>query len=128
MGANTDAASQLARARLWLDAHFGGITYGDELRIAPERNPLCEAPYHNQCAILTTTLSLADLHKTIKQAEAQLGRTAEDKARGIVRIDIDIIAYGQEIVKPQDLTTDYLHRCLASLPTEHTNFIKHIQT
>ena len=128
MGANTDAASQLARARLWLDAHFGGITYGAELRIAPERNPPREAPYPNRCDILTTTLSLADLHKTIKQVEAQLGRTAEDKAQGIVRIDIDIIAYGQEIVKPQDLTTDYLRRCLASLPTEHTNFITHIQT
>lgn len=37
-----------------------------------------------------------------EKIERDHGRTADDKARGIVKIDIDLLCYDGEVLKPQD--------------------------
>jgi 2-amino-4-hydroxy-6-hydroxymethyldihydropteridine diphosphokinase len=43
------------------------------------------------------------------------GRCAEDKEQGIVRLDIDILVYDHEILKPADLERDYVQEGLKAL-------------
>ena len=42
-----------------------------------------------------------------KSIEADLGRKQDDKANGIVRIDIDLAAAGDHLLKPEDCRREY---------------------
>lgn len=59
-----------------------------------------KAPFLNSAVIFSSELPPESLKATLKSFEAQLGRTADQKASGIVPIDLDIIVCNGKIVHP----------------------------
>ena len=51
---------------------------------------------------LATPLTASQVRECLKKIERDHGRTPDDKARGIVKIDIDLLCYDGEVLKPQD--------------------------
>lgn len=59
-------------------------------------------PYMNAVMTGTTNMSLDDLHQRTKQLELQAGRDAEARMRGEVYVDIDIVIWNREVIRPND--------------------------
>ena len=73
------------------------------------------SPFSNQLAKLQTDLSLNDVSHILKEIEIANGRLVEDKAQGIVKLDIDILLADSSAIKPDDLKRDYIIRGMESL-------------
>jgi 2-amino-4-hydroxy-6-hydroxymethyldihydropteridine diphosphokinase len=44
----------------------------------------------------------------LKQIERDNGRLPEDKAQGIVKLDIDLLKFDDYVLKPKDLEKDFV--------------------
>lgn len=75
-------------------------------------------PYFNRAASLYTSLNKELLIKTFKSIECRHGRTFSSKQNGIIPLDIDLLIYDNEIVKPTDLKKKYVQQALQSVPTD----------
>ncbi len=63
--------------------------------------------YWNAVATVWCNLSYERLNEAMKQREAYEGRTAEMRQRKLVPIDIDIVIYDGEILRPKDFEQDF---------------------
>lgn len=66
-------------------------------------------------AEISCELTYADLLLHTKQIEMQLGRAPEMKASGLVPIDIDIVFFDCEVMRPQDAASAYFRQGLGTL-------------
>ncbi len=69
-----------------------------------------DACYCNAVVTGATTLSADDLNVVLKRYERSCGRTADCKTRGTVPIDLDIVVFGDEVIRPDDIARDYFRR------------------
>lgn len=111
LGSNYEPAASLAFARLRLQVLCPGIRFAAEVRTAPIGMNLRFEPFLNQVAMFTTDAIDADAFRLrLKQIERQTGRAADDKAREIVRLDIDLLAIDDHILKPADWQRAYVRQ------------------
>ncbi len=69
----------------------------------------CGGPtqYDNAVVRGLTSRSREDLEKEAKRYESEQGRDARARAAGIVPIDIDVVVYDREIVRPKDFSSGF---------------------
>lgn len=65
-------------------------------------------PYHNCVALVDTSISYDKLKALFKDMEIKAGRNAKDKEQGLVIIDIDIVTWNNEVLKPADMERSYM--------------------
>ena len=92
LAANCDAEKNLPEARLCLEQILSFTHYTDALWTEPIGGKRKDY-YLNQLVMAETKLSFDELHSQLKAIEMKMGRTAEDRQEGIVRIDLDILAF-----------------------------------
>lgn len=63
--------------------------------------------YVNMVVEVTTDLPLQDIDLMCKEYELRQGRDAECRQTGDVPIDMDVVVYGTEIVRPRDFSRYY---------------------
>ncbi|MDO4320164.1 MAG: 2-amino-4-hydroxy-6-hydroxymethyldihydropteridine diphosphokinase [Bacteroidales bacterium] len=68
------------------------------------------APYTNLVAECDTTCTLEDMCDIITRLETEGGRTADSKATAVMPIDIDIVIWDGDILRPYDYTRPYFTR------------------
>ena len=68
--------------------------------------------YLNQLVYATTSLSVDELQSALKNIELCLGRTTEDRQKGIVRIDLDLLQYGDQRYHLRDWDRPYIKALL----------------
>lgn len=107
MGANTEATTALERARRALERWLPDIVFGRELVTEPCGEAYGARLFHNQGARFSTNLDRDELTRRLKALERQAGRTPADKAAGIVRLDIDLVWFDGERLKPNDWERPY---------------------
>ena len=71
--------------------------------------------YENLVTEMRTKLPYSALLALTKATEAALGRTPEMKDAGIVPIDIDIVYFDGEALRPADIATAYFKQGIASM-------------
>ena len=64
--------------------------------------------YMNQLVSLKTTLSDNELTVRFKELEKALGRTPKDKLTGRVIIDIDLVYFNNQLLKPFEAALPYV--------------------
>lgn len=69
----------------------------------------------NCVAVGTTEIDLDAVRCRLKAIERGLGRSPEEKAAGRISIDIDLLQWNDAVLKPVDLSRDYIISGLASL-------------
>lgn len=62
-----------------------------------------------------TDLEASTLCAMCKEQEAKCGRSPLSKQRGVVELDIDLVQYGNVILRPADLMRPYVQRGLQTL-------------
>lgn len=114
LGSNVDGIHHLRDAEQILERLFGPVCWGDIIETEPWGINLSDS-FFNRAAYLYTSLSTEELIGYFKQIERENGRTAESKALGIIPLDIDLLAYDNCILKPEDLKKEYVKKALSTL-------------
>lgn len=74
--------------------------------------------YLNAVARIRTTDTYEAFHARMKEIETQQGRTPLSKQTGIIPIDIDIVVWNDEVMRPRDLQHEYMQKGLRMLGIE----------
>ena len=114
MGCNLDRTAHMTLARRDLENHFPGIRFGTEMETEAIGSGFL-SPFSNQVALLHTSLSAQEVHTLLKQIERNHGRVPDDKAQGIVRMDIDLLTYDHVVLKPADMEKPYVQAGIEEL-------------
>ena len=107
IGTNYYRAAHMAYARKDLEKHFPNIRFSKEMETEAIGSRFL-SPFSNQVAILETTLSAEEVCTILKQIELDLGRLPTDKSYGVVKMDIDLLMYDDNVLKPQDLEREFV--------------------
>ena len=107
IGCNLDRTAHMTSARRDLENHFPGIRFGTEMETEAIGSGFL-SPFSNQVAIFETTLSAEEVRAIFKQIECDLGRLPTDKSYGVVKMDIDLLMYDDDILKPKDLEREFV--------------------
>lgn len=104
VGSNTsERASNVARAIDWLREEL------DECRVSSiyTTPDCCGGPtqYDNAVVHGLTSRSREELEECAKRYELASGRDAKARAAGIVSIDIDVVVYDRQIIRPKDFSS-----------------------
>ena len=107
LGSNLDAATRMSAARSVLLSHFPDICFSQEM-VTEAIGSGFLSPFHNQVARFTTPLDAESVRNLLKGIEQTQGRLPEDKAQGIVKLDIDLLKYNECVLKPKDLEREFV--------------------
>lgn len=114
IGTNEDRERHLALCHQLLEELFVDITYSKTSVTAPYGTSY-KKDFLNQLAVIYTDKSKEDVSTLLKSMEKKIGREKKDKEKGIVKIDIDIIIWNEEVLKPADISRSYIVDLLPSL-------------
>ena len=113
IGSNTFAKTNIDKAKRMLSFLFPDIVFSDPILSEPDDDKF-KYLFRNILASFETDLSKEEIIDKLKQTERAVGRTPKDKYRGKVVIDIDMIQFGDEVLRPQDLEKEYIQQLLAN--------------
>jgi 2-amino-4-hydroxy-6-hydroxymethyldihydropteridine diphosphokinase len=94
---------------------FPDIFFSEPILTEPEDDKYAYL-FRNVLAKVDTEMSQEEVIDKIKQTERAVGRTPRDKYLGKMVIDIDLLKYNDNILRPQDYERDYVQRLLPTLP------------
>ncbi len=114
LGSNLDSEMNISLANRLLCQYFQLITFSESVYTEPLDLPGSN-PFLNQVAIAYSPLYADDIRSIFKQIESQLGRNSGSKFSGKIPIDIDLLQWNDEILKPSDLKRDYISDALSAL-------------
>lgn len=99
------AAAMMARAEEWLRTHFADVRTSGiySTRALNGASP----DYLNLVARGNSELTPEEVIAAGKAFEAECGRTPQSKLRGSIELDIDVIAAGDDVLRPAELSRPY---------------------
>ena len=90
----------------WAKRHLIQSFGGQQRYSTPQRTEPVDFPgsqmFTNQVALIETSVSPTLIRSLLKDLECQFGRTPEDKAKGLVRIDLDLLCLDGQVLKVKD--------------------------
>lgn len=114
IGSNYNRKENLLLARRRLADLFPSIRFTTEQETKPLffRSP---ALFSNQVAQFFSDVEEEGVRKELKAIEQSAGRRPEDKKEEKVCLDIDLLAFDDRVLKPEDLKRDYIVKGLEEL-------------
>lgn len=106
LGSNTaDRHAMMHEAVAYLVGMLENVIVSEIYPTEPE----CEAkhPYLNAVVSGETDLGRDELSEAMKNYERRNGRTDEGKLRDIIPIDLDLVVYGEDVLRPDDFKREY---------------------
>jgi 2-amino-4-hydroxy-6-hydroxymethyldihydropteridine diphosphokinase len=114
IGSNEDSKMNLETSRRMLSEHFVEISFTGEMETEPYGKQY-QGLFLNQLAVAFTSLTLEDVNNITKMIEHRLGRLPQHKTEGVVKIDIDVFGWNNEIIRPEDYRRPYVQELLPQL-------------
>ena len=114
LGLNINYEKGIHIATRELEKHFPTIRWATPVWTEPINfcNPNL---FYNQVAELTTSLPLKEVRALCKSIEILCHRTPEAKAQGLIHMDIDILSFDEDILKPKDWALPYVQKGIQEL-------------
>ena len=107
LGANTDARFNLNRAKNILLSYFPTIQFTIDIENQPYGVNFKDW-FLNTLGYFESDLCKNELISLFKHIEKSMGRSDQDKDEGKVIIDIDLIRWNNEVLKPDDFKRSYV--------------------
>lgn len=114
LGSNEEAEKNMQFMCQRLIEKFPGILLSKAVYTEPV-DFFSEKHFLNRTAILETEMNVEQIKTYLKDIEKECGRTETDKAQGIIRADIDLVQYGDAILKPKDINRPDIHAGIIEL-------------
>lgn len=115
IGSNKDRERNLCACRQMLDRTYKDIKYSLTSVTIPYGENY-KNDFLNQLVIIYTDQTKEEINSTLKLFEKELGRQVTDKITGNVVIDIDLIIWNNEILRPEDMKRSYIQDLLSTFP------------
>lgn len=116
IGSNTFAKTNIDKAKRMLTRLFPDIIFSQPILSEPDDEKYSFL-FRNVLAKAETEWLPEEVIEKIKQTERAVGRSPRDKYLGKVIIDIDLIRYNDEILRPDDFQREYVQQLLLTLNT-----------
>ena len=114
LGSNSsDKEQQMRNAVKQMEHLFSSVVVSDFYEV-PAFNGK-DAPYLNSVMVVSTTMAIDEVNLLFKSWESECGRTPESKQKGVVPIDLDIVMWNSEVVRPVDYSRSYVSMGIAQL-------------
>lgn len=110
-----DRAIQMMRARSFLTREIEGVRFTKMVTMPAYDKPKGALFYSNMLAIFNTDLDERSLVKLLKNAEMELGDSAELRKCGIVMMDLDLLQYDKEKHHTDDWQRAYVKQLMEEL-------------
>ncbi len=110
LGSNYEQERNVRYAMGRLRECFPGIRFSRVLRTAPIG--IVSDWFANALAIGETDDAPENIISHLKEIERECGRCAEDKTRNVVSLDIDLLKYGDAVLREKDWNRDYVQLLL----------------
>jgi 7,8-dihydro-6-hydroxymethylpterin-pyrophosphokinase len=122
LASNSEAEKNIAKARNLLAQAFPEGTRFSENHWSAALVKEGQLPPKGECAMYLNTVCVArsemaldDVQVFLKQTETEMGRLRGAEAQGHVAIDMDLVEWNGEILRPKDAEQDYYQTCLKDL-------------
>lgn len=122
LASNSEAEKNMVRARILLALAFPEGTHFSENHWSAAVVKEGQLPPRDECAIYLNALCVAssemalnDVQAFLKQTETEMGRLRGAEAQGRVAIDMDLVEWNGEVLRPKDAEQDYYKKCLKDL-------------
>lgn len=102
----------LQQAQKCLQDSFPSIVFGEIEETKPFGMPENIPNFLNQLAFFISPLPHTSVETQLKQIEKTMGRTASDKHKGEIPIDLDLLKINDQIVRPSEWKRPYLYNML----------------
>lgn len=120
LGSNSNAAEHVAEAMERLrrvfpsDIRFSEVL--ESLAISKSGDmAVVDGKYLNALCLGNTELPLDGVQPILKTMETEMGRKRGAEAKGLVAIDLDLVVWNGDVVRPWDVAQTYYQNCLKSL-------------
>ncbi|MDI9605555.1 MAG: 2-amino-4-hydroxy-6-hydroxymethyldihydropteridine diphosphokinase [Bacteroidota bacterium] len=114
IGSNTFAKTNIDKAKRMLTFLFPDIIFSEPILSEPDDDRYSYL-FRNILAVVDTDLPPEEVINKIKQTERAVGRSPRDKYVGKMVIDIDLVKYGNTILRPKDYEREYVQHLLATM-------------
>jgi 2-amino-4-hydroxy-6-hydroxymethyldihydropteridine diphosphokinase len=109
IGSNShDREWQMTHTLNWLKKHFSDITVSSTYEAAEVTGRF--APYQNCVMKAATSMTFDEVTAFTKQWESVCGRTPNSKLIGSVPIDLDVVIWNGQVVRPHEFEQDYFRQ------------------
>jgi len=111
LGSNSEPQKHLSLAQAGLRSlGLERLTFSPARESAPISFGLSDALFTDQVAVGETSMELETFATHLKALERRTGRTPEQRKKHpeAIPVDIDLITWDREILKPRDITRPYL--------------------
>lgn len=113
IGSNWEQVYHVKVAKEMLNEIFPGIAFTPEVWTEPIG--INSDKFLNLLALAYTQLSLKEVEASLKQIEKTCGRKMLDKEQGLVKLDLDVLLFGDIRLHERDWRREYVQR-LMGLP------------
>lgn len=114
LGSNIYSKQNIDRARRMLAHYFPDVVFTPSI-ITTVTDEKYSFPFRNVLAVFYSNLPSEEIIQKLKMIEFAMGRQPCDKDIGKVIIDIDLLQYGDEILRPDDYERAYVQALLTRL-------------
>ena len=111
LGSNIYSKQNIDKAKRMLVYSFPDAVFTDFIITATSSEKYV-FPFRNVLAVFHTELFPDDIIRKLKSIEQAMGRHSRDKETGKVVIDIDLLLYGDLILRPEDYEREYVQQLL----------------
>jgi 2-amino-4-hydroxy-6-hydroxymethyldihydropteridine diphosphokinase len=114
IGSNFNKAENITKSNSLLLELYPDTLFSEVIETEPVGDDFIH-DFYNQLAVIETDDSISLFVENLKSIEERLGRLSTDKRNGIVRIDLDMLAVNNKVVKKEDFERPYMDTLLKSL-------------
>lgn len=114
IGSNFNKAENITKSNSLLLELYPDTLFSEAIETEPVGDDFIHE-FYNQLAVIETDDSISLFVENLKSIEKRLGRVSTDKRNGIVRIDLDLLAVNNKVVKKEDFERPYMDTLLKNL-------------
>lgn len=108
IGSNVFSRLNIDKAKRMLLYSFPDIVFTNHVIIFSSSEEEKVFPFRNILGLFYTDMPVEEVIRKIKSIEFAIDKRPKDRDRGKVIIDIDLLQYGDEVLRNSDLEKDYV--------------------
>ncbi|MBF0575896.1 MULTISPECIES: 2-amino-4-hydroxy-6-hydroxymethyldihydropteridine diphosphokinase [unclassified Dysgonomonas] len=108
MGSNENRTENMSRCRYLLSKYYPDVMFSEMINTEPFGDNY-QSDFFNQLALINSDDDDLAITERLKMIESEIGRHAEEKSRGIIKIDVDLLVVNGNIIKVEDFERPYIN-------------------
>lgn len=108
MGSNENRTENMSRCRCLLSKYYPDVMFSEMINTEPFGDNY-QSDFFNQLALINSEDDDLAITERLKMIESEIGRHADEKSRGIIKIDVDLLVVNGNIIKVEDFERPYIN-------------------